>query len=141
MVTNISFENQVKLDHTSFIDGYIPSTHVLIEQKGLGKDLTKKIKQSDGSYLTPYQQAKRYSIDLGYSNRPRWIVICNFEEFHIYDMEYPSSEPTDIIKLENLEKEAYRLKFLVDSGSAITPREMELSLKAGELVGAIYDAY
>lgn len=136
----ISFENQVKLDHTSFIDGYIPSTHVLIEQKGLGKDLTKKIKQSDGSYLTPYQQAKRYSIDLGYSNRPRWIVICNFEEFHIYDMEYPSSEPTDIIKLENLEKEAYRLKFLVDSGSAITPREMELSLKAGELVGAIYDA-
>lgn len=35
----IEFEDQVHLDHTSFIDGYIPSTKVLIEQKGLGKDL------------------------------------------------------------------------------------------------------
>ena len=52
----ITFEEQVKLDHASFIDGYIPSTHVLIEQKGLGKDLNKPIKQSDGSLLTPFQQ-------------------------------------------------------------------------------------
>lgn len=37
----ITFEDQVHLDHTSFIDGSIPSTHVLIEQKGLGKDLNK----------------------------------------------------------------------------------------------------
>ena len=47
----ISFEDQVKLDHTSFIDGYIEATHVMIEQKGLGKDLRKGIKQSDGSVL------------------------------------------------------------------------------------------
>jgi hypothetical protein len=31
----IQFEEQVHLDHTSFIDGYIPSTRVMIEQKGL----------------------------------------------------------------------------------------------------------
>lgn len=30
----IQFEEQVHLDHTSFIDGTIPATHVLIEQKG-----------------------------------------------------------------------------------------------------------
>lgn len=36
------------LDHTSFIDGYIPSTHVLIEQKSIDKDLKKGIRQSDG---------------------------------------------------------------------------------------------
>ena len=56
----ISFEDQVKLDHTSFIDGYISSTKVLIEQKGIDKDLRAPIKQSDGSFLNPFQQAKRY---------------------------------------------------------------------------------
>ncbi len=33
----ISFEEQVRLDNTSFIDAYIPSTCVMIEQKSLGK--------------------------------------------------------------------------------------------------------
>ena len=37
--TFISFEDQVQLDHTSFIDGYIDRTHTMIEQKSLGKDL------------------------------------------------------------------------------------------------------
>lgn len=86
----ISFENQVKLDNTSFIDGYIETTHTMIKQKSLGKNLLQPIKQSDGSRLTPFQQAKRYSAELPYSKRPRWIVTCNFEEFHIYDMEKPN---------------------------------------------------
>ena len=89
----IRFEDQVKLDHTSFIDGYIPSTNVLIEQKSLTKDLRKPIRQSDGTLLSPFQQAKRYSAELPYSERPRWIVTCNFKEFHIYDMEKPGGEP------------------------------------------------
>ena len=58
----IEFEDQVHLDHTSFIDGYIPATKVLIEQKSVDKDLNKAIKQSDGSLLNPFQQAKRYII-------------------------------------------------------------------------------
>ena len=77
----ISFENQVKLSHTSFIDGYIPSTKVMIEQKSLDKDLDKPIRQSDGSLLTPFQQAKRYAAELPYSQRPRWIVVCNFRSW------------------------------------------------------------
>lgn len=89
----ITFEDQIMLDHTSFIDGFIPSTHVLIEQKGIGKDLNKPIKQSDGSLLTPFQQAKRYAAELPYSQRPRWIVTCNFAEFHVYDMERPTARP------------------------------------------------
>ena len=100
----IIFEEQVHLDYTSFIDGFIPTTHVLIEQKGLGKDLDKPIKQSDGTLLTPFQQAKRYSAELSYSERPRWIVTCNFKEFYIYDMERPTGEP-EIVLLENLETE------------------------------------
>lgn len=135
----ITFEDQVHLDHTSFIDGSILTTHVLIEQKGLGKDLNKPIRQSDGSLLTPFQQAKRYAAELPYSMRPRWIVTCNFAEFHIYDMEQPSGE-AEVVLLENLGTEYYRLQFLVDTGDSHIQKEMEISLQAGDLVGAIYDA-
>ena len=135
----IQFEDQVHLDHTSFIDGYIPETKVLIEQKGLGKDLRKPIKQSDGTRLTPFQQAKRYSAELPYSERPRWIITCNFSEFLIYDMENPNAEPEQIL-LKDLPKEYYRLNILVNTKDENIRREMAVSIKAGELVGKIYDA-
>ncbi|MDE6833960.1 MAG: methylase, partial [Ruminococcus sp.] len=138
VMTYISFEEQVKLDHTSFIDGYIETTHVMIEQKSLGKDLRKGIKQSDGTFLTPFQQAKRYAAELPYSKRPRWVVTCNFSEFLVYDMEKPNGEPEQIF-LKDLPKDYYRLQFLVDTGSDNIRREMEISLKAGELVGKLYD--
>ncbi len=134
----ITFEQQVHLDHTSFIDGFIPSTKVMIEQKSLGKNLAEGIKQSDGSVLNPFQQAKRYAAELPYSQRPRWIVTCNFAEFWVYDMEQPNGEPQKIL-LVDLEKEYYRLRFLVDAGNEHLKREMEVSFKAGKLVGEIYD--
>ncbi|MDE5558583.1 MAG: methylase, partial [Ruminococcus sp.] len=134
----ISFEEQVKLDHTSFIDGYIEATHVMIEQKSINKDLRKGIPQSDGTLLTPFQQAKRYSSELPYSKRPRWVVTCNFSEFLVYDMEKPNCEPEQIF-LKDLPKEYYRLQFLVDTGNDSIRKEMEISLQAGELVGKLYD--
>lgn len=136
----ITFEEQVHLDHTSFIDGTISSTKVLIEQKGLGKDLKKPIKQSDGTLLTPFQQAKRYITELPLSQHPRWVVTCNFEKFFVYDMERPSGEPEEIL-LENLPTEYYRLSFLVDSENEHLKREMEVSIAAGEMVGLLYDAF
>lgn len=136
----ISFEDQVKLDHTSFIDGYIDTTKVLIEQKSSDKDLNKAIKQSDGTYLTPFQQAKRYRAELPYSKQPRWLVISNFQKFCVYDMEQPNGEPQEIL-LKDLEKEYYRLSFLVDTGSEHLRKEMEVSIKAGEIVGLLYDAF
>ncbi len=135
----ISFEDQVHLDHTSFIDGYIPSTKVMIEQKSLGKDLNKPIKQSDGSLCTPFQQAKRYVTDLPLSKHPRWIVTCNFAEFYVYDMERPNGEP-EKIKLADLPREYYRLSFLTKTDSEHIKKEMEVSLQAGELVGKLYNA-
>jgi len=134
----ISFENQVKLSNTSFIDAYIESTHTLIEQKSIEKDLRKAIPQSDGTALTPFQQAKRYAAELPYSKRPRWMVMSNFKTFHVYDMENPQGEP-EVIELANLEKEYWRLNFLVDTGSQHLQKEMEISLKAGEIIGEIYD--
>lgn len=136
----ITFEQQAQLDHTSFIDGMIPSTHVMIEQKSLGKDLRQAIKQSDGSLLTPFQQAQRYSAALPYSQRPRWIVTCNFAEFDVYDMENPKGEPSRIL-LKDLEKEYYRLQFLVEQQGIHLQREIEVSMKAGEIVGKLYDAF
>lgn len=135
----ISFEDQVHLDHTSFIDGYITSTKVMIEQKSLGKDLNKPIKQSDGSLLTPFQQAKRYITELPVSKHPRWVVTCNFSEFYVYDMERPNGEP-EKIKLADLPKEYYRLSFLTKTDSEHIKKEMEVSLQAGELVGKLYNA-
>lgn len=135
----IEFEDQVKLGSTKFIDARIPSTKVLIEQKGAHVELTDKVKQSDGSSLTPFEQAHRYVLGLPVSEHPRWIVVCNFREFHVHDMERPS-EPPQVIRLEDLEKECYRLRFLVDSGRSMTPEEMQVSVAAGKLVGEIYDA-
>ena len=122
-----------------FIDGYITPTKVLIEQKGSHIDLAAKAKQSDNSDLTPYKQARRYAEGLPLSQKPRWIITCNFKEFWVYDMEHPNNEPQKI-SLENLEKEYYRLQFLVDLKNENVKREEELSLKAGVLVGKLYDA-
>lgn len=133
----IKFEDTVMMDHTSFMDGYIDATKVLIEQKGANKDLSKAIKQSDGSFLTPFQQAKRYSANLPYSKQPRWIITCNFKEFYVYDMEKPHGEPT-VIRLEDLEKEAYRLEFIVGTSNEHLEREMAISMEAGEIVREIY---
>lgn len=136
----ISFEDQVKLDHTAFIDAYIHKTHVMIEQKSIEKDLNAPIKQADGTMLTPFQQAKRYASELPYSQRPRWIITCNFRSFYVYDMEQPQAEPF-VIQLENLEKEAHMLHFIVKDEDIMLKHEMEVSIKAGEMVGRVYDAF
>lgn len=135
----ISFEDQVVIDrNTAFMDGYIAETHVLIEQKSLGKDLFKAIKQSDGSKLTPFEQAKRYSASIPFSKRPRWVITCNFSTFHIYDLEKMSSTP-EIVELKNLECDFYLLNILIDKEDDELKREMEVSLTAGELVGELYN--
>lgn len=142
----INFEYPVLVDDgrkekgtTKFIDGYIAKTRVLIEQKGRGIDLTIGYRQSDESFLTPYQQARRYGGYLPQLEQPRWIIVSNFDEFDIHDMNRPNDSP-EIVKLCDLEKEYHRLQFLVDTTSEHIKKEMEISLKAGELVGVLYDA-
>ena len=135
----IIFEDHHKVDASNYIDGRIPSTRVLIEQKSKDKDLRAPIRQSDGSLLNPFQQARRYVVGLPVSEHPRWIVTCNFSEFLVYDMEQPTGEPEQIL-LENLGKEYYRLQFLVDAKNEHLSKEMEVSMKAGDIVGKIYEA-
>ena len=118
----IDFEKRVELEHKSFID-------------------VKSAKQSDGSLMTPFEQAKRYSDWLPDSERARWIITCNFQEFHVHDMERPKADP-EIIRLENLEREWRKFLFIADPNAA-TPKEIreeEISVRAGALVGKLYDA-
>ena len=140
--SDVSFELRVKNDQTGstiFIDAYIHKTAVLIEQKSMDIDLSDHARQSDGSRLTPFQQARRYAGLLPHNMNPRWIVVSNFQEFRIHDMNNPNAEPY-VVMLSDLEKEYSRLNFLVNTGSENLRREMEISIKAGELVGKLYDA-
>ncbi len=137
----IEFEDHVKIDKANwFIDWFIPSTKVLIEQKWINRNLREAIKQSDWSLLNPFQQAKRYSAELPYDKRPRWIITCNFQSFLVYDMNNPNSEPEEIL-LKNLAKEYYRLSFIVNEKAEHIKKEEEISFKAWELIGKIYDAF
>ena len=134
------FEKRVKIgDSTKFIDVYLPKTKVLVEQKSYGIDLTKRAGQSDDEKLTPFEQGKRYSDWLPDSERARWIISCNFEEFHIHDMEAPNDDPT-IITLSELADSPDSLNILIDDGTKRIQREKEVSFKAGQLVGKLYDA-
>lgn len=138
----IEYEKRVHLGHTSYIDGYIPSSKVLIEQKGYKIDLNKKEKQSDGEELTPYEQAFRYAGALPLSEKPRYIVTCNFRTFQIYDQNHedPLNQTPLVIQLEELPKAFTSLDFLVDLKSKAKEAELDISVKAGSLIGKLYDS-
>lgn len=135
----INFEAKVRVDGKSKrIDGLIPSTKVLIEQKKRGVDLDQKINQSDKLELTPYEQAKRYADHMPTKSRPNWIVTCNFDEFHIHDLNSEFPERYEVVHLEDLPNEYHRMKFLQDISSTHIYKEIEVSRKAGKLIGDIY---
>ena len=142
----IRFEKSVKLPegdgkvHTRYIDGYIPDVHALIEQKGSKHPLDEKESQSGGEMLTPYEQAKRYNDNLPLSEKARWIVTCNFTEIWVYDMDTSVPEPEKINLIE-LQDKYKKLDFLVKKDVKELSHEMEVSIKAGDLVGLIYDAF
>ncbi|MBR0045127.1 MAG: N-6 DNA methylase [Synergistaceae bacterium] len=137
----IEFEKPVALEHNNFIDAYVRSMKIIIEQKSFGVDLNKSYKQSDGNYLTPFEQAKRYYDWLPASERGRWIITCNFQEIWVYDMETPHADP-EIIKLENLEREFIKLNILLyaNAPSPKEIREIEISKEACRLIRKFYDA-
>ena len=138
---HIKFEKPVKYkNHTTYIDAYIPETKVLIEQKSLGLDLDKK-EPRHGEMLTPFEQAEQYSQKLIRSEKARYIIVSNFETFRIHDLDKLGYESNyEEIKLCELEKECHRFGFIIDKNKQMLQREMEISLKAGELVGKMYDA-
>lgn len=140
---HIVFQKKVIVDgHTKRIDAYIPETKVLIEQKSLGISLNQKTRQSGGIELTPYEQAKRYNDHLPSSEKVRWIVTSNFSEIWVYDMDTNVPEQNiTVIDIKDLQTLYSGLDFLVSKEVKKISEEMKVSLQAGELVGAIYDAF
>ena len=137
----LNFEKKVVVDgNTKRIDVYIPETRVIIEQKSLGKALDQKIRNSGEIDLTPFEQADRYNSKLTFDERARWIVTSNFAEIWIYDMNQKQPEPTKIA-LDELQSKYPLLDFLVKKEVKTISREMEVSIKAGDIVGLIYDAF
>ena len=142
----IQFEKVVA---KGFIDAYIPATKVLIEQKGIGIDLDAK-EPRQGRMVTPYEQARDYVSQLGFEEKPKYIVTCNFKEIRIYDTKIQPSydrktdtwhAPYEELLLKDLESEYWRLQFLVNVQSTSIKKELEISIKAGDLVGLLYDAF
>lgn len=144
----INFERKVnfmgedgKKQH-GFIDGYIGSSRVLIEQKGKGIDLNKKEEQSDGALLTPFEQGHRYASALPLSEMPRYIIACNFTRFQIYDLNVsdPLTQEPITIELADLPKSLGSLSFLTDLHAVAKKAQVDISVQAGALIGKLYDA-
>ncbi len=134
----INFQKKVTVSdgHTKRIDAYIPETNVLIEQKSLDINLAKPQAGHDGK--TPFEQAKEYDNGLGHSEKARWIVLSNFAEFWIYDMEQQNPQPLKLT-LKDLQSKYSMFEFLIRKETKKINEEMELSLKAGEIVGVLYE--
>lgn len=125
---------------TKWIDGYITETRVLIEQKSLGVDLGRP--QPGHNNKTPYEQAKEYDNALPVSEKALWIVLSNFGEFWIYDMDRanPKAEPVKIT-LSELPTKYHIFDFLTKKEVKKVSDEMQVSLKAGDIVGKLYSAF
>ena len=139
----IEYEKDVRVEEnnkktTKRIDGYIPATKVMWEMKGSNKDLTEEITQSGGIKLTPFKQAWRYSEYLPQEEKPRWIIISNFNEIDIHDMNNPLSDPT-VIMLKDLTTKYKSFDFMVDQTAQQIIDEKKLSVAAGDLVAKIYN--
>ena len=139
VMSRISFQSPVQLkDTTKFLDAWIPETRVLIEHKARGIRLDAP--QAGHGGKTPFEQALEYNIARPYSEKARWIVTCNFAEIWVYDMDHPREDPQKIL-LANLPKETSRLGFLVDTSvKTVREKEMDISIKAGRIVGDVYRA-
>ena len=121
----IEFEKRVLIENVGFIDAYVPSTGVVIEQKSPGKDLA-----------AAFEQAKRYYDWLPVSQRGQYIITCDFITLNVHDMETPTAPPT-VIPVSELSRD--KIDFLLTPGETL-PLEVAVSVKAGQHVKALYES-
>ncbi len=138
-VQKLNFEKKVVIDgQVKFIDVYIPETRVLIEQKSFDKSLDKKYLQSDGSQMTPFEQARNYAHWMIPDEAPLWVIACNFQTFEIHNMNKPNEAPV-VILLDEVRNKYSMFDFMFRKEIREISYEMEISIKAGEIVGLLYD--
>ncbi|MFB2583031.1 DNA methyltransferase [Herbiconiux sp. P15] len=91
---------------TSFAD-LLWKPRVLIEMKKAGVDLSRHFRQAFDYWARAVP------------NRPRFVILCNFDEFWIYDFENQLDEPVDRVDLDDLESRWEALGFMLPE--QITP--------------------
>lgn len=114
---------------TSFAD-LVWKPRVLIEMKKRGEKLA-----------IHYRQAFDYWIN-AVPDRPRYVVLCNFDEFQIYDFDRQLDEPVDIVRLADLPKRYAALNFLFseDEKPIFGNDRSAVSERAADKVAALFMA-
>ena len=139
-VDDVLFEFHVSSG--GFIDVWIPDAGVLIEQKALGIDLDKE-ELRQGKQKTPLTQALDYVDELPRLEQPRFVITCNFSTFRVYDRDAHgrSQLPNNAFEftLDELASHPEYLAFINDPTNSRLEKEKMVSIKAGELIGKLYD--
>ncbi len=140
----IKFEETFKHEQKGnplYCDAWIPSLHILIEQKAPGVALDSSYERHGRTFQSAYGQAYEYDQTLAVSERSRYIITSNFREIWIYDMDVREAEREPVkISLENLAKDYKKLSILIDGAARLSDIvEVEVSVEAGEKVGRLYD--
>lgn len=142
---HLDFERKVKGRR---IDVFYEDRSILIENKSRGIDLDEpeqrgKDRRGNVRWVTPFEQAKWYADNITpRSVMPKWIITCNFDEIRIYDLDREDAEESyETITLDELPEQYHRLSFFTRKENSRLEREKQLSVKAGEVVGKLYDSF
>jgi hypothetical protein len=121
-----TFEHRVKKldDKDGYIDLFWKGT-ILIEMKSRGKNLDKA-----------YQQAIEYTHGLKQHELPKYILVCDFENFRLYDLEEDKTIDFTLNKLiDNVQHFGYMLGYQ----KKIYKEQDPANIKAAELMGKLHD--
>ena len=121
------FEHRIK--HLDGSQGYIDLLWkgcILIEMKSKGKDLD-----------AAYQQARAYAETLPPHEIPRSIVVCDFQNFHVYDLTR-NSECTKF-KLADLRKYVKLFGMFLGLDSETVHEQNPVNRKAAERMARLHD--
>lgn len=121
-----TFEYRVK--KLSDADGYIDllwKQTILIEMKSRGKNLDKA-----------FQQAKEYTQGLKQEDLPKYILVCDFEHFRLYDLE---ENKQVAFKLNELVNNVQHFGYLLGYQKKTYKEQDPANIKAAELMGKLHD--
>lgn len=112
---------------TRFAD-LIWKPRVLIEMKKAGADLPRHFRQA----FDYWQQAV--------PDRPRYVVLCNFDEFWVYDFDQQLDAPMDVVRIEDLPQRYEALAFLLpDNPAPIFENDLvEVTREAAAQVSGVF---
>jgi len=121
-----TFEHRVKKldDKDGYIDLLWKGT-ILIEMKSRGKNLDKA-----------YQQAIDYTHGLKQHELPKYILICDFENFRLFDLE---ENKTVDFKLNDLINNVQHFGYILGYQKKVYKEQDPANIKAAELMGKLHD--